>query len=76
MSNDECWAAFRMYRNDAIRLAHIFPITDEIHCKNRRKCSGVEAFCIFLKRFVYPCKYEDIVIQQFGRSVFLELCLI
>lgn len=74
VSEAECWGDFRMYRNDVLNLAHIFNIPDEIHCKNRTKCSGVEAFCIFLKRFAYPCRYGD-MIQRFGRSV-SESCLI
>ena len=34
---------------------------------------GSEAFCVFLKRFSYPCRYWDLV-KMFGRPV-PELCM-
>ena len=35
---------------------------------NRSKFDGMEAFCIFLKRFSYPCRFSDLV-SRFGRPV-------
>ena len=48
MSDAECKAKFRFYKNDIITLV-----------------GKVEGFCIFLKRFTYPCRYGDC----FARSV-------
>ena len=49
-------------------------LPDKIACYNRQKFDRIEAFCIFLKRFAYPCQYSDII-QRCRRSV-PELCLI
>ncbi|XP_066928992.1 uncharacterized protein [Clytia hemisphaerica] len=57
-----------MYRNDVILMKNILNIPDIIRCKNRSVCPGIEAFCIFLRRFAYPCRYSD-MISCFGRSV-------
>ena len=73
LANAECKSEFRFYRNDIYRLAEVLNIPDEIVCYNRSKFDGNEAFCIFLKRFAYPCWYSNII-QRCGRSV-LELCL-
>ena len=35
---------------------------------NRSKFDGMEAFCIFLKQFSYPCRFSDLVVR-FGRPV-------
>ena len=35
---------------------------------------SIPALCIYLKRFTYPCRYEDMV-SHFARPV-LELCII
>ena len=55
LTNAECKSEFRFYRNDIYRLAEVLNIPDEIVCYNRSKFDGIEAFCIFLKRFAYPC---------------------
>ena len=68
MTEAECWAEFRFYKNDVIHLAEILQIPNEIHCTNRTKCDRIEALCIMLKRFSYPCRYGD-MIPRFGRSV-------
>ena len=73
LTNAECKSEFRFYRNDIYRLAEVLNIPDEIVCYNWSKFNGIEAFCIFLKRFAYPCWYSNII-QRCGRSV-LELCL-
>ena len=53
---------------------NIFNILEVIYCKNRTKCPRIDTFCIFLRRFAYPCRYSD-MIPQFGRAV-PELCVI
>jgi len=49
-------------------------IPQTITCYNRTKVDGLEALCIFLKRYAYPIRYGD-MIPLFGRSV-PELCII
>ena len=44
------------------RLFEVFNIPEEI------TCSGLEVFCVFLKRFTYPCHYSDLV-PRFRRPV-------
>ena len=54
-------------------LFKVFDISEEITCYNRSKFSGLEAFCVFLKRFAYPFRYSDLV-PRFGRPV-PEVCM-
>ena len=73
LTDAECKSEFRFYRNDIYRLAEVLNIPEEIVCYNRSKFNGIEAFCMFLKRFAYPCRYSDLI-HRCGRSV-PELCL-
>ena len=34
-----------------------------------------EALCIFLKRFAYPCRYQDLMFR-FGQRAVPQLCMI
>ena len=49
-------------------------VPEEITSYNGSKSSGLEAFCAFLKRFTYPCRYSDLE-PSFGRPV-PEVCMI
>ena len=73
LTDAECRSEFRFYRNDIYRLAEVLNIPDEIVFYNQSKFDGREAFCIFLKRFAYPCRYSDII-ERRGHFV-PELCL-
>ena len=73
LSDAECKAEFRFLRSDVYRLAEVLGIPDEITTYNRSKFNGLEAFCVFLKRFAYPSRYGDLV-KTFGRPV-PELCM-
>ena len=44
-----------------------------IRCFNGHVIDSVEAFCICLKRYAYPCRYVDLI-PRFGRSV-PQLCM-
>lgn len=68
MSDAECKAEFRFYKNDIYNLADLTAIPENVVCYNRSKIPKLEAFCIFLKRFAYPCRYGDMM-QRFARSV-------
>ena len=48
-------------------------VPDEIRCYNRVVVDGIEALCIFLKRFAYPCRYSD-MLPRFARPV-PQLCM-
>ena len=63
----------RFVKGDVYRLFKVFDIAEEITCYNQSKFSGLEAFCVFLKRFAYPCRYSDLV-PRFGRPV-PEVCM-
>ena len=64
----ETWSEFRFYKNDIYRLKEALEIPDIIKTYNRLSVPGIEATCIFLKRFAYPCRYYDFI-SGFGRPV-------
>lgn len=74
MENDECKAEFRFEKEDIVVLRNIFQLPNRFICYNGTNVCSLEALCIFLKRFAYPCRYLD-MISRFGRSV-PELCII
>ena len=74
MENDECIAEFRFEKEDIFDLKDILQIPDRVICYNGTNVSSIEALCIFLKRYAYPCRYLD-MINRFGRPV-PELCII
>ena len=74
MTDAECKTEFRFYKNDIYNLAEVFTLPDRIVCYNGVNVDMVEALCIFLKRFAYPCRYVD-MIPRFGRPE-PQLCMI
>ena len=74
LANDECLSEFRFNKEDIYLLSDVLDMPEQITCCNGTKASSIEALCILLKRFAYPCRYLD-MISRFGRSV-PELCLI
>jgi len=46
----------------------VLQIPDWISCNQPCKAEGTEALCMLLKRFVYPCRYSDMV-PRFARPV-------
>ena len=65
---------FRFRKQDIPLLAQVLGVPEKIACPQRSVCSGMQAFCMVLKRVAYPCRYSD-MIQCFGRPV-PELCMI
>ena len=65
-TNDECSADFRFHKADVYRLFHALHIPGQIITYNRSLYDGLEAFCVFLKCYAYPCRYSDLVLR-FGR---------
>ena len=74
LSDDECRSEFRFLKNDIYHLAEILQIPNQVRCYNRIMADGIEALCIFLKRFAYPCRYAD-MLPRFARPV-PQLCMI
>ena len=67
MNDDECKAEFRFLKNDIFELHEVLEIPDEFRCSNRLIVPGVEATCIMLKRYAYPCRLAADMIPRFGR---------
>ena len=68
LDDSECWTEFRFYKNDIFILKEVLQIPDVVRTHNRLAVDGIEALCIFLKRFSYPCRHSD-MIPRFGRPV-------
>ena len=68
LTDEECKAEFRFWKNDIYLLKEDMQLPDEIICYNRLVVSGVEALFILLKRFVYPIRYNDMC-SRFARPV-------
>ena len=73
LTDDESKSEFRFYKRDVYLLAEVMQIPDQIRCYNRVVVDGIEALCIFLKSFAYPCRYSDMT--RFVRPV-PQLCMI
>lgn len=73
LCDDECRNEFRFFKNDIYKLQEVLRIPAFISCYNRGKISGIDAFCMFLKRFSYPCRYSDMV-PRFARPV-PQICM-
>ena len=70
----ECGTELRFGKQDLDFLRRNLQIPDEIVFSQRSVCDGMEAMCILLKKFAYPCRYTDMV-PRFVRNP-TELCLI
>ena len=68
MENSECVAEFRVKKRHIPVLAEALQIPPSFTCNQRSKADGIEALCMLLKRFAYPCRYGD-VMPRFARSV-------
>ena len=53
---------------------HTFGLPEVYRCYNGIVVDSVEALCVCMKRFAYPCRYVDLV-PKFGRPV-PQLCMI
>ena len=74
LTDEECISNFRFLKNDIYRLVEVFGYPEKFTCYNGTVYNSVEAICIFLRRFAYPCRYSD-MIHMFGRPV-PQLCMI
>ena len=68
MSDDECWSEFRFYKGDIFRIIDVLHhLPDHFTCYNGSVFEREESMCIFLKRFAYPCRYQDLIFR-FARA--------
>ena len=74
MRDDECEVEFRFKKDDVYNLVQAFGLPEVYRCYNGLVVDSVEALCVCLKRFTYPCRYADLV-PRFGRPV-PQLCMI
>lgn len=74
LNEDDCKSEFRFCKGDIYRLCDVFELPDKVRCYNGVVVQKEEALCIFLKRFAYPCRYQDVMFR-FGRPV-PQICMI
>ena len=67
-TNDECKAEFCFYREHIYKLAEQLQLPDEITTYNGLVVALLPALCMYLKRYAYPCRYEDLL-YHFARPV-------
>ena len=61
MREDEYEVEMRFKKNDIYNLACALRLPEVYRCYNGLVVDSVEALCICLKRFAYPCRYADLV---------------
>lgn len=68
LSDDECKSEFRFLKHDIYDLLDVLNPPEKMVCPNRFFVYSDEALCMLLRRFAYPCRYEDLV-SRFARPV-------
>lgn len=68
LTDAECKSEFRFLKHDIYTLLEELNAPEKIVCENRFYVYSDEALCMLLRRFAYPCRYEDLV-PRFGRAV-------
>ena len=61
MDEAECGIYFRFKKNVIPILARVLDFPDKFTCQHGTVCECVEALCIVLRRFSYPCRYSDML---------------
>eukprot|EP00794_Sanderia_malayensis_P001370 gene1370-biopygen1120 len=74
MEDHKCEVELRFSKEEIYTLAETFELPDRIKCYNGTVVNSVEALCICLKRFAYPCRYVDLI-PRFARPV-PHLCMV
>lgn len=68
VKDEECKAELRFGLAELPLLAKVLAIPDTFIRRNGTVATGMEGFCIILRRFPYPCRLSDLI-SRFGRSV-------
>ena len=66
MSDDECQAEFRFYKNDVYDLMAVLGFPETLTCYNGLTVDGTEALCIFLKKICVPLPLSRYDSEQGG----------
>ena len=74
LTDDESKGEFRFYKADIRRLEGVLGLPQQIMFYNGMVVDSIDALCILLKRFSYPCRYMDMV-PRFAKPV-AEICVI
>ena len=73
LTDNECKVEFRFGKDTIYTLVHTLRLPVVIRCYKSIVIDSMEAFCICLKRYAYPCRYADLM-PRFGRPV-PQLCM-
>ena len=65
---------YRFRKDDIFRLRRSLGVPQMITLENGWRVDGLEALCITLQRYAYPCRYGDLL-KTYGRPV-PHLCMI
>ena len=68
MNEEESCVDFRFKKNEILALARVLNLPGKFTCNQGTVCESIEALCIVLRRFAYPCRFSDLV-PQFGQPV-------
>ena len=68
LSDDECRVNFRFKKDHIYDLQEALDIPIEFLCYNNVTIDSLEALCIMLKRFAFPCRYSELV-PLFARPI-------
>ena len=68
MEDRECKVEFRFTKREIYLLVETLELPEQIRCFNGTILNSVEALCVCLKRFAYPCRYVDLI-PRFARPV-------
>ena len=68
LTDAKCKSEFRFFKHDIYTLPDVLSPPEKIICQNHFYVYSDEALCMLLRRFAYPCRYEDLV-PRFGRAV-------
>ena len=75
LSENESKSEFRFNKRDIYRLCDFFEISEEIRGYNGMVFDKEEASCIFVKKFAYLCRYQDLMLR-FGQKAVSQLSMI
>ena len=68
MGDSKSLTEFRFHKNDVPILLEALQRPQSFTCHQGTICDEIEALCITLRRFAYPCRYSDLI-PRFGRPV-------
>ena len=67
LRDDEFEVEFRFRKHEIYRLAAALHLPETFKSPNGMLIESIEALCICLKRYTYPCRYADLVPRLVGQ---------